>query len=427
MRQSRYRAEPLSRSPQCRGRRDGELLAGDENQGPEKTQPPHGGGLRESSLPTKRLRRIRPRRTRGRASSFVSSSDEERKSAGRARVLQRRGRARVRQLEKMVESMPEEAKRLGAVETKSVTRKTLELHATSVREFCDWSRLVGRQQCGGFGSGQTSHGVHELAFFRGPPGVERRETVGQRPLFLPNFFADGGKSTGSRLPSQRMEKGVSEFFETTAPGSQERFGRGHVQDRWYAGGCHVQSLSPTRANAVTQNPRISWHQRMWSPKLGDTVVPSGRHREQQNWRSRRYDQSRLNTMFVDGASVRKASTTTATRQSFPQPELRRILVAAPPSRRESAGGHGDISRTPLWSFGGQSRKPANVGIHTGTADDGNQPSLYAATRKADVSTKVGQSSLHWSRHNASTATTSCPQYCFIVTPLRHRLDCSVFL
>ena len=131
-------------------------------------------------------------------------------------------------------------------------------------------------------------------------------------------------------------------------------------------------------------------------------------------------------MFVDGSQCLKDFATTATRQSFPQPELRRILVAAPPSSRESAGGYGAMSRTRLWSFGGQSRKPANVAIHTGTADDGNQPSLCAATKKGDVSTKVGQSSLHWSRHNASIATTSCPQYCFTVTPLRHRLDCSVF-
>ena len=59
-------------------------------------------------------------------------------------------------------------------------------------------------------------------------------------------------------------------------------------------------------------------------------------------------------------------------------------------------------------------------------DDGNQPSLCAATSKADVSTNVGQSSLHWSRTIASTATTSCPQCCFMVPPLRHRLDSSVF-
>ena len=51
---------------------------------------------------------------------------------------------------------------------------------------------------------------------------------------------------------------------------------------------------------------------------------------------------------------------------FAQPELHRQLVAVPPSRSESAGGYGALSRTPLWSFRGQSRKPANVGIHTKT-------------------------------------------------------------
>ena len=109
------------------------------------------------------------------ASSFVSSSDEERKSAGHVRVLQRRGRARVRELVKMAESMPEEAKRLGALETKSVTRKDPGLARNIRPRILRLERLVRRQQCEGFGSGQTSHGVHELAFFRGPPGVERRE------------------------------------------------------------------------------------------------------------------------------------------------------------------------------------------------------------------------------------------------------------
>ena len=41
------------------------------------------------------------------------------------------------------------------------------------------------------------------------------------------------------------------------------------------------------------------------------------------------------------------------------------------------------------------------------ADDGNLPSLCAATRKTDVSTKVGQSELHWSRRTAIIATASC--------------------
>ena len=227
-------------------------------------------------------------------------------------------------------------------------------------------RHVGRQQCGGFGSGQTS--------------------------------------------PQRMETVVSEFSETTASGSSlQRSGRGDVQDRWYAGRSHpghVRSQSPTSGNAVTQIFEFLGTDGGWSPKLGDTVIPSHRYREKQNWRGRRYDLSRLKTMFMDGASVREASTTTATRQAIVQPEFRRILVAVPLSGRESAGGDGAKSMTPLWSI----RKPAN-------ADDGNQPSLCVATRKVDVSTKVGQSSLHWSRHIASTATKSCLQYCFMVTPL----------
>ena len=37
--------------------------------------------------------------------------------------------------------MLKEAKRASALETKSVTRKTLEQHATSVCEFFDWSDL----------------------------------------------------------------------------------------------------------------------------------------------------------------------------------------------------------------------------------------------------------------------------------------------
>ena len=55
-----------------------------------------------------------------------------------------------------------------------------------------------------------------------------------------------------------------------------------------------------------------------------------------------------------------------------------------------------------------------------------RPSQYDATRKADVSTRLGLRLLHWSRHIARSAKTSCPRYCFKVTPLRHRLDCFTF-
>ena len=84
-----------------------------------------------------------------------------------------------------------------------------------------------------------------------------------------------------------MEKGVSEFFETTAPsGSLKRFGRGNVQDQWYAGGCthpgHVRGLSSTRRNAYTQTFEFPGTDGGWSSKLGGTFVRSDRYREKQN-------------------------------------------------------------------------------------------------------------------------------------------------
>ena len=58
-------------------------------------------------------------------------------------------------------------------------------------------------------------------------------------FFLSNCLAAGRELAGLELPSShRMEKGVSEFFVTTAPGgSLERFGLGNVPG-------HVRSPSP---------------------------------------------------------------------------------------------------------------------------------------------------------------------------------------
>ena len=107
-----------------------------------------------------------------------------------------------------------------------------------------------------------------------------------------------------------MEKGVSKFFETSAPGGGlERSGRGNVQDRWYAGRyahpSHVRSLSQTRRNTVTQTFGFLGTDGGWRPKLGDAVVPSDWYREKQNWRGGRHDQSRLKTMSMDGASFER--------------------------------------------------------------------------------------------------------------------------
>ena len=67
---------------------------------------------------------------RPRDSSATSTSDEEMPTTRCARILQRRGRARVRELVKNKnESMPAEARRLSALELKSATRKTSDVEA----------------------------------------------------------------------------------------------------------------------------------------------------------------------------------------------------------------------------------------------------------------------------------------------------------
>ena len=62
-------------------------LAGDEKQGPEKDQPPHDRGPRQPSPPQSAFDAIglRGGEADG-ASSFVSSSEEEKESAGRRRL-----------------------------------------------------------------------------------------------------------------------------------------------------------------------------------------------------------------------------------------------------------------------------------------------------------------------------------------------------
>ena len=123
---------------------------------------------------------------------FVNSSDEEKESAGRAHVLQRRGRGRVGELVKMAECVPVEIKRLSAFETTSVTWRVF---AASVREFCDWSGLLADSNVEALEVDRLDHGVHELAFFSEPPGLEGRKIVGKRPLLLSTFLAAGGGST----------------------------------------------------------------------------------------------------------------------------------------------------------------------------------------------------------------------------------------
>ena len=174
-------------------------LAGDENQEPEKTQPPHDRGQRESSPPQSSFNASgQGRRDADGASNFVSSSDEEKESAGRARVLQRRGRARVRELVKMAESMQEEAKRLSALETKSVTRKNLEVYATSVREFCDWSGLSAVRNVETLELDRLLTKFMNLFFSEGHRAWKGEKLLANVIFFFPTFsHVEGNRQAGT--------------------------------------------------------------------------------------------------------------------------------------------------------------------------------------------------------------------------------------
>ena len=188
---SRHLTEPLS-SETSFPKPSGTKLSGDENQGPEKTQPPHDRGLRESSPSTKRLRRIRPggRKADG-ASSFTSSSDEEKESAGRARVLQRRGW------------------RTGKDCWKHARGSRMSKYATSVREFCDWSGLSADSNVEALEVDRLLTELMNLLFSEGHRAW-KGEKLGKHPLLLSNFLA--AAAVWSALAVEMCRIGVTLFL-----------------------------------------------------------------------------------------------------------------------------------------------------------------------------------------------------------------------
>ena len=80
------------------------------------------------------------------SSGESTSEEEDAQASTRQRALQRRGRARAKQLLDLAERRPAEAARLSALELRSVSRKTLETYTASVREFCSWSGLCATEE-----------------------------------------------------------------------------------------------------------------------------------------------------------------------------------------------------------------------------------------------------------------------------------------
>ena len=165
------------------------------------------------------------------------------------------------------------------LETKSVTRKTLEVHAASVHEF---ERLVEQQQCETFRGDRPTESVHEPAILGGPPGLERQGAVGKYLLRLSDFLAAGQEPNFSEPPCSRKRKaGVAKPLETTAPsGRLDRPDRGCVQSRRYVGSC------------------------------AHPVHVRNQNREEQNGRGGLYDRYRFRSMTVDRASFQHISAPT---------------------------------------------------------------------------------------------------------------------
>ena len=174
-------------------------LGGDRIERSGGSQPPHDGGNVFAPCG-------RGDREAGEDSSATSSSDEEMPTTRRARILQRRGRARERELSKNKnESVPAEA-------------RTSECPGAEIRDPQD-------ERCRGDRAGQTSYASHELTVFRVPPGMERRDCPGKRPLLL--SASSGGFDCAG------IEHVLSRWYTrgSAHPGHVSRHDAGGVQ-RW---------------------------------------------------------------------------------------------------------------------------------------------------------------------------------------------------
>ena len=262
----------------------------------------------------------------------------------------------------MAESMPVEAKRQSALETTSVTCKTLEVFAASVREFCDWSGLLADSNV------EALEVDRLLTEFMNPPGVERRTTVGKR---------------------------VSAFFETTAPGgSLERSGRGNVQARWYLAAVltlvmleaylrlgEMLSLRHSSFLAPTEGGVRSWVILLF-PQTGTARSKTGEADD---------------TISLDSK-----------RCLWMRPVFERLQRRQPqdkPLLFRRAAAHLQVDMVPYQGrhSGASVDRAENLRTSESIQKRGRWKSAKSVRRyeKADVPTKVGQSSLHWSRHTAS--------------------------
>ena len=316
-------------------------------------------------------------------------------------------------------ALPAEARRPRALETKSVTRKTLEVYATSVREPCGWSGLLADSNVEALEVDRLLTKFMNLLFLREPLGLVKARNCWQ--------------ASSSSFQLSRSWRGIGWLgaSEPLEDGKRHppRFSRRPLLAAvWSARALEICRIGGTLAacSKLISEQRKCCHRRRVESEAGRyccslRLVPREAKLERRTTRSVStqndvYGWHRFSSGFSDDSHRTNLCSTSTTKSTC-------CCSGEPPLTCRWIWCHVKDGTLELRWTG---PKTCECWSPHKNADDGHQPSLCAATRKADVSTKVGQRSRHWSRHTASTSTTSCPRFCFMAMLHRHRLDCFVF-
>ena len=94
-----------------------------------------------------------------------------------------------------------------------MTRKTLDVSAASVREFCNYSSLLADSNAEALEVDRLVTEFINLFFFQRATRLGKARNCWEASSSSFRLSRSWTESTGSELPSpQRMKKGVSEFF-----------------------------------------------------------------------------------------------------------------------------------------------------------------------------------------------------------------------
>ena len=165
---------------------------------------------------TKRLRRIRP--GGGRGQQFREQQRRGEGIRGSCSCLAATRTCSSARTGKDGRKQPEETKRPSALETKSVTRKTLELYAASVREFCNWSGLSADSNVEVLEVDRLLSKFMNLLFSEGHRAWRGEKMLASVPFFCPSFSQlEGNRPARSFRTLKGLREASPSFSRRTLP------------------------------------------------------------------------------------------------------------------------------------------------------------------------------------------------------------------